>query len=69
MTTPAPIMNARECLQRLAELLTAEELSDLVHALEGIVDRSGYGEIRVDLKKGRIDRIAITETLKPGVMK
>ncbi len=67
MTTPAPVVDARESLQRLAELLTPEELADLVHAMDGIMDRSGYGEIRLEIKRRRIDRIAVTETLKPGV--
>jgi hypothetical protein len=67
LTTPAPIADDRDvCLRRLAELLTPEELSNLVHALAAIVDRSGYGEIRIEIRRRRIDQIAITETLKPS---
>ena len=69
LTAPAPIVDARESLERLAELLQAAELADLVRSLEAIVDRSGYGEIRIEIKRRRIDRIAMTSTLKPGILK
>lgn len=66
MTTPAPVVDARESLERLAELLQAAELADLVRSLEAIAEGSGYGEIRIELKRRRIEKIAITATLKPG---
>jgi len=67
LTTPAPVVDARESLQRLAELLMTEELEDLVHAIETIVQRSGYGEIVTTIKNRRVDKITISETLKPRV--
>ena len=69
MTAPAPITDARAYLQRLAELLTAEELADLVRALEAIKDQSGFGNIQIEMKRGRIDKIWFGASLKPGVIK
>lgn len=53
-------------IQRLTEILNQAELDDIVNAIETIVKRSGYGTIQIDLKNKRINRVSITETLKPG---
>ncbi len=65
LTTPS-IDTTPECIAQLIRLLTPNELCNLIGALSNIIDGSGYGEIKMEIKRRRIEQIAITETLKPG---
>lgn len=53
---------------RLSELLTPDELQDLVEALEAVnFTRNGFGSVLIIIKRQRIEQLEITSTVRPSL--
>lgn len=57
-----------ELLERMSHSLTIDEIRDLVDAIETVINyRNGFGQITINFERQRVNQIAITSTVKPGV--
>ncbi len=55
-------------LDKLQDLLTSEELSELVQAIETVKNfRNGFGIVKISFEQRRIKQVAMTSTIKPGI--
>ena len=61
-------MPAVDYAARISELLTPDELQDLVEALEMVkITRNGFGTVVIKIRKQRIEQLEITSTVRPSV--
>ncbi len=52
---------------RMAELLTPDEIRDLVEALETVkTTRNGFGVVVIKIRKQRIEQLEITSSIRPA---
>lgn len=53
---------------RIGELLTPDELQDLVECIEKVqATRNGFGTVVIKIRKQRIEQLEITSTVRPSV--
>jgi len=54
-------------LEELAANLTTGELRAFSTAIQEVIGRSGYGEIQLEIRKGRVYLIAVKRSMRPAI--
>lgn len=61
-------LTTADIAKRICDLLTQDELQDLVEALETVkTTRNGFGVVVIKIRKQRIEQLEITSTVRPSL--